>query len=387
MNEYSTKRMASAVKEMQKLGLDGVFFATGANFQYLLDWNECFWQRTCMNNIEGQSSALSAPDALLYLDKTGAYHVVMTPFSAKQAPADSNIVISYMDQFEDTCSRFVAGSKFGVGYNCEEFIRLMMKEILPDAEMVYVENMLDHLRAIKDEKELKILRENAAFTDAAVEYCISQFREGMTSWEAEQCLMDYGMSHGCPDFSFPPTAGFKTRMTKAAEEVFAFDRNDVLVPGTAIAFDVGYMNNGYCSDWGRTVYWGKAPEFVKNGYFALQAGQQHMIESIVPGKTSVKDLYGFVLEKVTELGYGDYLRFQDTGSLGHQIGIDCHEHPMLNYSVDYILQPGMVFCSEPKMFFKDECYMRVEDMVLVTETGAESLTKFPRDIFEVGPKE
>lgn len=387
MTKLHINRMAQAVERMSQQGLDGIIYAPSANFQYLLDWNEYFWQRTCMNNIEGQTASALAPEALLYLDKTGKYHICMTPGSAANAPKDPNIVISYMDQFEDTCSRFISGSKIGVGYNCKEFIHLMLKEIVPAAELVDAEHLLNDLRAIKDEKEIQILRENAAFTDSAVAYCISKFHEGMSSWEAEQCLMEYGLTHGCADFSFPPTAGFKTRMTEAAKEVFAFDRNDTLVPGTAIAFDVGYMNHGYCSDWGRTVYWGKAPDLVKNGYFALQAGQQHMIESIVPGKTSVKELYGFVLEKVTELGYGEYLRFQDTGSLGHQIGIDCHEHPMLNNSVDYILQPGMVFCSEPKMFFKDECYMRVEDMVLVTETGAESLTKFPRDLFEVGPKE
>ena len=55
----------------------------------------------------------------------------------------------------------------------------------------------------------------------------------------------------------------------------------------------------------------------------------------------------------------------------------------MTFDSDLILQPGMIFCSEPKMFFPNEGYMRVEDMVLVTETGAESLTKFPRDLFEI----
>lgn len=384
MKEISARRISGALERMKQQGLDGVIYATGANFQYLLDWNNVFWQRTCMNNIEGQTSALLAPEALLYLDKTGEYHVCMTPAFARTAPADPQAVISYMDQFEDTCSRFISGSKIGVGYNCAEFITLMLKEIVPNAQVVDAEHLLNDMRAIKDEKEIAILRQNALFTDSAVSYCVSKFRDGLTCWEAEQSLMEYGMRNDVPDFSFPPTVGFKTRMTPAAKDVFAFDRNDLLVPGTGIAFDVGFMNHGYCSDWGRTLYWGKAPTFVKDGYLALQAGQQNMINSIVPGKTNVNELYGFVLEKVKELGYGDYLRFQDTGSLGHQIGIDCHEHPMLNNGVDYILQPGMVFCSEPKMFFMNECYMRVEDMVLITETGAESLTKFSRELFEVG---
>ncbi|MPM60009.1 Aminopeptidase YpdF [bioreactor metagenome] len=108
-----------------------------------------------------------------------------------------------------------------------------------------------------------------------------------------------------------------------------------------------------------------------------------MVDSIVPNQTNNNELYDLVLRKVRELGYGDYLRFQDSGMLGHQIGIDCHEHPMVNRATDFILRPGMVFCSEPKMFFMDECYMRVEDMVLVTETGAEFLSKFDRTLFEL----
>lgn len=384
MSNMRDVRMAKAVERMKEEGLDAVVFAAGANMQYLLDWTEFYWQRTCMNNIAGQSSSLTVPDALLYLAADGSYKVCLTPFAAKRAPKDNNIVISYMDQFEDTLSRFVTGKRIGIGYNCAAFIREALEAIVPEAEFVDAEHMMAYVRCFKDEKEIAILREMAKFTDDAVQYCIDNLKEGVSSWQAEQYLMDYGFEHGCIDFSFPPTAGFKTRMTKRAETSHDFSRDDVLVPGTAIAFDVGFMNNGYCSDWGRTVYWGKASDYIKNGYAALQAGQQHMIDSIVPGKTNINELYGFVLEKATELGYGDNLLYQDVGSLGHQIGIDCHEHPMLNNGVDFVLQPGMVFCSEPKMFFKDECYMRVEDMVLVTETGAESLTKFPRDLFEIG---
>ena len=111
-----------------------------------------------------------------------------------------------------------------------------------------------------------------------------------------------------------------------------------------------------------------------------------MIKNIVPGKTNINELYGFVHEEVKRRGYEDYLRFKDRGSLGHQIGIECHEFPMLNKSVDFVLQPGMVFCSEPKLWFPNEVYMRVEDMVLVTEDGARSLSQFDRELFEIKGK-
>ena len=94
MNAYSARRMAQATELMKQKDLDCLIYATGANFQYLLDWNEFLWQRTCMNNIGGQSSALNAPDALLILDKTGEYHVIMTPVSAAKAPKDARIALS-----------------------------------------------------------------------------------------------------------------------------------------------------------------------------------------------------------------------------------------------------------------------------------------------------
>ena len=79
----------------------------------------------------------------------------------------------------------------------------------------------------------------------------------------------------------------------------------------------------------------------------------------------------------------DYLRYKDIEMLGHQIGIDCHEFPLVNKDNDFIIKPGMTFAVEPKMWFDNEMYMRVEDIILITETGAEILTDFPRDLFEI----
>lgn len=64
------------------------------------------------------------------------------------------------------------------------------------------------------------------------------------------------------------------------------------------------------------------------------------------------------------------------GVIGHQIGMDCHELPWLNHSVDFVLQPGMVFCTEPKMWFPNVCYMHVEDMVLIIANRAVSLIQY-----------
>ena len=127
-----------------------------------------------------------------------------------------------------------------------------------------------------------------------ISHVVNNLKEGMTQYDAEKLLMDYGMFHGIQDFSFSPTCGFKTRGTFTPEQNFEFPRDSKLVKGTGIAFDVGYMDKGYCSDWGRTVYCGKAPELVKKGYEALQAAQCYMVERIKPGVTRFGDLYGYI---------------------------------------------------------------------------------------------
>lgn len=376
-------RIERCLEKVREANLDGVVFAQGANFQYLSECTSYFWQRHSMNNIMGRFSAKVLPEVLIYMNKEGKRTIVSIP-QYRNCFEGYDVVISYMDQWEDTLSKIIDGKRIGIGNDCHEYLEATLKEVDKEIEVVDAEPLFFELRACKDEAEIAQMRKLAKFTDDAVMYVVNNLKEGMTQYDAEKLLMDYGMFHGIQDFSFSPTCGFKTRGTFTPEQNFEFPRDSKLVKGTGIAFDVGYMDKGYCSDWGRTVYFGKAPEYVKKAYEALQAGQQYMVSKIVPNKTNVNELFDLVYEEVERRGFGDVLRHKELGMLGHQIGIDCHEFPMLNRATDAILRPGMIFCSEPKIMVEGECFMRVEDMILITETGAEFLTNFDRTLFEVG---
>lgn len=377
-----SKRREKAVEVIKKVGLDGVLYATGPVFSYLAESPDYYWQRSCMHNIDpGDFHAKILPETLLYLNKNGDCTIVTIPRYAK-CFGNEKVIPSYMDQFPDTLTKVIDGKRIGIGADCAQYLMESLKEVDPEIETVASEHLFDEMRAIKDEKEIAQMRKLAKFTDDAVMHCVKNLHEGMTQWDAENLLMQYGFDHGIDDFSFPPTAGFKTRGTFAPEEMFDFKATSKLVPGTAIAFDVGYMDKGYCSDWGRTVYYGKAPEFVKNAYKALNHACVKLVETIQPYKTNTNECFDIIRDDVEKSGYLEYLRYKDVRMLGHQIGTECHENPMVNVQTDAILKPGMIFCSEPKIALPGECYMRVEDMVLVTDTGAEFLTKFPRDFFE-----
>jgi len=378
-----TERRKRILEKVREAGLDGILYAGGANFQYLSECNTYFWQRSCMNNMHGRFCSRISPECLIYMNDEGETTIVCIP-GCKDSFPGNKVVLSYMDQMEDVLAGVIDGKRIGVGSDCGEWLRKTVHEIDPGIKIADAEWLLKDLRAIKDEKEIAQMRKLAAFTDEAVGHVIANLKEGMTQGETERMLMDYGIEHGIQDFSFPPTAGFKTRGTFNPDENFMFSKNSVLTEGTAIAFDVGYMDQGYCSDWGRTVYFGTAPKEVREGYEALQAGQQYMVSRIVPNETRFYQLYEYVLEETARRGYDHVLRFKNTSQLhGHLIGIEVHEFPTIDHYCDEILRPGMVFCSEPKMMFERECYMRVEDMILVTETGAEFLTNFPRELIEI----
>lgn len=374
-------RREKILKKLNESGLDGLLFASGANFQYVVESNSYFWQRYCFNLDEPLAGARIIPEAMVYLNKDGKSTILTTPLLKEHFDTTLNdVVVSYMDQFEDELTKIIDGKKIGIGRDCEAWFRKTL-----NVKLIEVEDIFYDLRRIKDEKEIALMTKLGKFTDDAVMYVCKHLKPGMTMFEAERMIVDYGLKTGMADLSFPPTCGFKTRNTENAQSIEPFENDRKLVEGTMIAFDIGYMDRGYCSDWGRTVYYGKAPELVKKGYEALQAGETYMVSKIVPGVTKFGELYGFICDKVEELGYYDYLRFKrdETGGNGHHIGSEVHELPFLVPGDDLVLEPGMIFCSEPKMFFKNEGYMRVEDMILVTEDGAEFLTNFPRDLFEI----
>ena len=374
-------RREKILKKLNESGLDGLLFASGANFQYVVESNSYFWQRYCFNLDEPVAGARIIPEAMVYLNKEGRSTILTTPLLKEHFDTTLNdVVVSYMDQFEDELTTIIDGKKIGIGRDCESWFRKTLK-----VKLIEVEDIFYDLRRIKDEKEIALMTKLGKFTDDAVMYVCKHLKPGMTMFEAERMIVDYGLQNGMADLSFPPTCGFKTRNTENAQSIEPFENDRKLVEGTMIAFDIGYMDRGYCSDWGRTVYVGRAPELVKKGYEALQAGETYMLSKIVPGVTKFGELYGFICDKVEELGYYDYLRFKkdETGGNGHHIGSEVHELPFLVPGDELVLQPGMIFCSEPKMFFKNEGYMRVEDMILVTEDGAKFLTNFPRDLFEI----
>jgi len=367
------RRLETAMGEHQ---LDSVVYGTGSNFQYfsgvMLPWERdegpeepaCF----LVVNSEGEARVLlDAP----YADHAGD---TFLPCDVARSRAEQ---VAWL-------RKHLTPNRVGTSRKSALFTGELVAEALPQAECVVAEELGETLRVIKDEDELALLRQVASINDRVMEALIEHIRPPVTAQDLHHLITELGETHGAQRPSFPGTTLFVKSGTEPTSDPFVYPRDQGLVRGTSVAFDFGYIVDGYCSDFGRSFYCGEAPDHIQGAYRALQEAQCHLISQMKPYQMKINEMFGVLEAALDERGYGDRLRARlADGTLGHQIGVDVHENPWIKPENDHTLKPGMVMALEPKVWLPGEYYLRVEDIVLVTEEGAESFTTFDRELFSL----
>ena len=143
--------------------------------------------------------------------------------------------------------------------------------------------------------------------------------------------------------------------------------------GEAIVVDIGGHLDGYASDTTRMFVVGDAPVGFDDAYAVLRAAQQAACQYVAPGVTAAS-VDALARGIITDAGYGDFFIHR----LGHGIGMDTHENPYLVEGNETVLEPGMAFSVEPGIYAPGAWGMRIEDIVVVTDDGAESLNTTDR---------
>jgi Xaa-Pro dipeptidase len=150
-----------------------------------------------------------------------------------------------------------------------------------------------------------------------------------------------------------------------------------------IMIDLGTVLNGYHTDETRMFSIGAMPDKAMKACRASIDIHDRVLDKVKPGVT-VSELFNVSMAEATALGYADqYLGPEGykVTFIGHGIGLELTEHPVIARDRDYMLEPGMVFSLEPKMVFENEFSAGIESVFLVTETGHRLLSKVPVDIF------
>ncbi|MEM3788394.1 MAG: Xaa-Pro peptidase family protein [Candidatus Bathyarchaeia archaeon] len=376
------RRLLGLQKKMNEENVDLVVYGSCQNFQYLtgllIDWRNGIDLGSYVNNVfvsrTGEPVLTLAEDRL---DQAGETWIKDVRILGKNESYENLLKKVLLDlNFKNG----VIGLGDHVwGTTIAEITRLVKR-----VKFVNAEGFMDHLRMIKEPEEIEKLRNVARLTDKVLEAVIPKIRESVTQRQLELEVEFYGKLYGASHVSFPPTVGFVKSGSEISPTPFTYPKNKGLVKGTSIAFDIGFVMDGYCSDFGRSFYFGSATAEVAKGYEALQQAVLETVDKIHDGSMRACDLFPFLESILDRLGYGKYLRARlPTKNLGHSIGVEVHEPPWLSPAYKEVVCENMVIALEPKLWHAGEYYLRVEDMVHVRKRKAEFLTNFDRKIFQL----
>jgi Xaa-Pro aminopeptidase len=274
-----------------------------------------------------------------------------------------------LDVLKQVLSRFdLRGKKIAVDERVWARTILALRQCLPDHEIMLASELLAPMKMIKSDDELASMRKAGEITEKAFAQALVHLKVGVTEIEIASEI-DYqfkalGAEH----------TSFVTGMFFAGE---AHDRNTVtghasekrLSPGDSVMFDMGCVYEGYCSDFGRSAFCGEpSAEYLKVHDLSLQA-QQVGMAAMKAGQVTGAQVNAIARKVIEDAGYGPYF----THRLGHGIGITVHEPPWLDVVEQTVLQKNMTFTVEPSIIIPNRFGNRVEDVVVVTETGGMSL--------------
>jgi Xaa-Pro aminopeptidase len=239
-----------------------------------------------------------------------------------------------------------------------------------NAELIVTNDLVDQLRIVKDDAELEKLRTSQAALDACFAHVRAELKPGLTERQIATMIEDYLRQHAHgPSFTSIVASGPNASMPHAVVS----DR--VVQEGEPITIDIGALWQGYCTDMTRTVCLGQAPEKLAQLYNIVLEAQEKCEAALKPGMTG-KQADAVARDVIAEMGYGEYF----THSTGHGIGLEVHEPPTLSTRGDEELKPGMVFSVEPGIYLPGWGGVRIEDLVLMTENGAEVLSRSSKQL-------
>ncbi len=252
--------------------------------------------------------------------------------------------------------------------SCEQYGKMKntLNTTVPGVELVETENLVEYLRVIKTRFEIEAIRKALYLAEQGFEEMAASLSPGMTEKQAAWNLEKILKEAGAEALSFPTivAGGPNSAMPHAVPG------NRPLMAGEPILFDWGVRLNGYCSDITRTFVIGKPDETFTKVFQTVREAQEMAIAAIKPG-VEARSVDAVARSHIEKTGFQG--RFGH--GLGHGVGLAIHEGPRVSPLSDAVLKPGMVCTVEPGIYLPDWGGVRLENMIVVTDNGAEVLNK------------
>lgn len=231
-----------------------------------------------------------------------------------------------------------------------------------------VDSPIKQIRQIKEQEEIALLFEAASLGSEGYDYVLTLLKEGVKEDHVATELELFWRKKGGEKVSFDPIIAFGANSSQPHYRA----GNSVLKKQETVLIDIGVMKNAYASDMTRVVFFEGTPPQMQEIYDIVKSAQQAALKLC---KKAVKlgDVDAAARRVITESGYGAHF----THSLGHGVGLDVHELPLVRQGNEEAIEEGMVFTIEPGIYLPGVGGVRLEDTIVITSDGYESLTRRP----------
>jgi len=246
--------------------------------------------------------------------------------------------------------------------------RALAKIVGGEENLQVANSLIRGLRAIKDTQEIELIRQACKFADAAMKVASETIRAGVTEKEVA-AEAEYAMRKAGSD-----GPAFETIVSSGAHSAFPHGCNmeKTIDKGDLVMVDLGATYKFYRSDITRTFTVGKATEQQRQMFETVKLAHQKAVEAIKP-KVMAREVDLAARQVIEATGCGELC----VHNLGHGVGLEVHEAPVLSPDSKDVLEDGMVMTVEPGIYMPGFGGVRLEDTVLVTRDGAEKLTSAP----------
>ena len=378
MPAYSD-RIDRARAQMERLGIDLLYLAPGANAQYLSGWRR---NRPHFGNVNYPGGWIQG--LLLGLDK-GPILAVPRMVADFDLEPNSDLDVRVLPDRGDP-KDFLSGllgefeprlGAIAVENRAWSEQTLALRQVRPDVEIRLASEVVAPLRMVKEPEELEAMQVVASIVDKAMTDIVpflapdSGQTELDVAYEIDRLMVKYGA-----DGSSFVTNVWQMGPGEVRQLAMKASRR-ALERGNSLSFDFGSTLGGYCYDFGRSVYLGEPPDEYRRVHALVMQAAQVGIEALQDGQRTAEQVDGLARQVIVDGGYGDWFRHR----LGHGIGMDVHEPPYLDRGDTSPLRQGMCFTVEPSIFIPGRFGARTEDVVVVGGAdGGRVLTNYRRDL-------
>ena len=353
---------------MQSEGLDAILLNPGPSLPYLTDLHFHISERPVVFAVPASGTPVITVQEL---EAQKLEHAAFA-LDAITYPED---VSKWGAAFREALSglKLAPGARVGIEPRSLRVLELRyIEQALPGVDLVSCEESIAALRSMKDTEEIQQMRHAVEIAQQALDDTLPYVKVGVSERDISGQLIANLLARGSGgELPFQPIIAFGANSANPHAVPTDYRAKE----GDLILFDWGANVNGYFSDLTRTFALGEPSERCRAIHVAVEAANKAGRDASAPG-VAAGAIDRAARSSIVKDGFGEFF----THRTGHGLGLEVHEEPYIRDDNAQILEPGMTFTVEPGIYLPGEGGVRIEDDMLITSDGAESLSTYERSL-------